>query len=108
MKLMLEIIIYSSKFGFAQLATEAGFCSAVVILIIAAAVLKVQIMSTSLKIYHTVLFTPMYQAMTFLLTGIFGIVYLDEFEESRVREVNAQIYLYILVSDRFSNKVSWI
>ena len=78
------------------MATEAGFVVGTVLLICSVAVAKVQIISAALKLYHHVLFTPIYQAITLLLTGVFGIIYLHEFEVSRVQEAKAQLYLYCL------------
>lgn len=96
LKVLLEIVIFASKFGGDFLATETVFVICIVLLVCTVAVVKVQIISASLKLYHHVLFTPMYQAVAFLLTGIFGIIYLDEFEVSRVREAEAQLYVYCL------------
>merc|ERR1711991_483538 len=96
LKLVLEIIIYGCTYGSNSLRSEAGFITTCFILIAIVAIVKVRIVSSSLKHYHVVLYTPIYQALSILLTAIFGITYLDEFEASRISVADGSVVLYVV------------
>lgn len=96
LKLVLEIIIYGSTYGSESLRPEAGFITLCIILIAVLAIVKVRIVSSSLKQYHVVLYTPIYQALSILLTAIFGVTYLDEFGANRIAVADGSVVLYIV------------
>ena len=50
--------------------------------------------SAALKSYHIMLYTPLYQAIALLVTAFFGVLYYDEFSDTRLYEVKASLYTY--------------